>query len=203
MIIERVTVGELQTNCYVLGSKKNGEAIIIDPGDDFQKIVNAVKKNDLTVKFVINTHAHQDHIGANSKFNVPVLVHTDDMQFFNSPELNLSAFLNQPLILSSTYKTLSDGDKVSLGEITLEVIHTPGHTPGGICLKKENDFIFTGDTLFAAGVGRTDLPLGSEELLKKSIKERLLTLNEEMVIYPGHGPSSTIGREKEGNPFLT
>lgn len=185
MILERVVVGFLQTNCYILGDRKNGEAIIIDPGANFQRIINVVKKNNLTLKSVINTHAHQDHIAENDKFKVPVLIHKDDAQF-----------------LSSLYRILNDGDRISVGEITLEVIHTPGHTPGGICLKKGEDFIFTGDALFCGGIGRTDFPYGSQELLLNSIRERLLTLNDKMVIYPGHGPTSTIGREREKNPFL-
>lgn len=202
MIIKRVVVGSLETNCYILGSQKNAEAIIIDPGDDFPKIINAVRENNLAVKFVVNTHAHQDHIGANNKFNVPILIHKDDAPFFTNPELNLSTFSAHPLILSIPHRVLNDGDRITVGEITLEIIHTPGHTPGGICLKKDKDFIFTGDTLFSGGVGRTDLPLASEELLRKSITEKLFTLDEKMIIYPGHGPSSTIGKERERNPFL-
>ncbi|TRZ49382.1 MAG: MBL fold metallo-hydrolase [Dehalococcoidia bacterium] len=202
-ILKTVIVGQIDTNCYILGCEKSPQAIIIDPGGDYQKINRCLDENGLQAKLIINTHGHIDHIGANDKFGVPVCIHRLDADCLLEPARNFSEIL---LGFSSTFhpaaRLLEEGDKINVGEISLEVIHTPGHSPGGICLKTDN-LIFTGDTLFCAGVGRTDLPGASGEVLIKSIKEKILGLDNDVVVYPGHGASSTIGKERRENPFLS
>jgi glyoxylase-like metal-dependent hydrolase (beta-lactamase superfamily II) len=198
-------VGPYQVNCYILAHKKEGQAIIIDPGADHHKIQNLLNKHKLKPAFIINTHGHADHIGCDDKFNAPVYIHTEDAPMLNSPELNLSNFLTGSYQVASEIRKLKDGQMVLLGEIELEVMHIPGHTPGGIALlmkKPENKIVFTGDSLFRLSIGRTDFPGGDAGVLIKSIKEKLLKLPDDTVIYPGHGPSSTIGEEKKDNSFL-
>lgn len=206
MILETICVGEFQVNCYVLASKDNSEAILIDPGSQEQKIKQILNKHNLIPAFIINTHGHIDHIGCDDKFAVDVYIHQEDQPFLKDAKLNLSSFLAWPYNVKARIKRLKDKEKITLGEIELEVIHTPGHTPGGICLllkKPENKILFSGDTLFYRGIGRTDFQGADEELLKSSIKERLFKLSDDTVIYPGHGPSTTIGEEKSQNLFLT
>ena len=205
MILETVCVGQMQVNCYILASSPNSRAIIIDPGDEKQKIERVLKKYCLKPEFIINTHGHIDHIGCDDKFGVPVYIHRQDAVLLESPELNLSAFFASSFSLKSNIKILEDKDKIELDEIQLEVIHVPGHTPGGISLlmkKPKDKILFTGDALFYHGIGRTDFAGASETLLIKSIKMRLFKLSDDTIVYPGHGPSSTIGEEKNNNPFL-
>jgi len=197
VIIECIAVGSMFSNCYLLGDTETREGAVIDPGDDYERIKERVDKHNLQIKFIINTHGHIDHIGANKRFAVPVWIHREDATFLSDPAKNLSLFFGLPFSSSGEVQILKDDDTISMGEIKFKVIHTPGHTPGGICLYyADGNCIFTGDTLFADGLGRTDFPYASEDTLLKSIKERLLTLPGETVVYPGHGPSSTIGRER-------
>lgn len=193
MIIERVIVGEFLTNSYIIGDEK--ECAIIDPGDEDFKIKKIIEKYSFKPIMIINTHGHIDHIGANDKFNLPVYIGEFDLEFLKDPDKNLSSFFFHPYIYNSTIYKLKEKDEIKIGKILLKVIHTPGHTPGSICLKGD-DFVFTGDTLFADGIGRTDFPGGNEEKLFKSIKEKLFILPEKTKIYPGHGEISTIGKSK-------
>ncbi|MDD2690060.1 MAG: MBL fold metallo-hydrolase [Candidatus Omnitrophica bacterium] len=205
MILETVCVGQMQVNCYILAARDNSGAVIIDPGDDARKIKRILEKHKLNPAFIINTHGHYDHIGADDEFGVPVYVHAKDSPLLKNPELNLSSFFLSAYSVKERIIELEDKKTVEFGELQLEVIHTPGHTPGGICLlmkKPENKILFTGDTLFYRGIGRADFRGADEASLIKSIKERLLTLADDTVIYPGHGPSSTIGDERRKNPFL-
>jgi len=205
MILETVCVGSFQVNCYILASDIDSQSIIIDPGDEENKIRHVLEKYRLKPAFIINTHAHIDHIGCNDKFNVPVYIHQKDLPLLKDPQLNLSSFLMSSYSIKSKIKTLEDKENIQLEKIELEVIHTPGHTPGGISLlmkKPDNKILFSGDTLFCQGIGRTDFPGADESLLIKSIKEKLFQLADDTVVYPGHGPSSTIGEEKKNNPFL-
>jgi glyoxylase-like metal-dependent hydrolase (beta-lactamase superfamily II) len=205
MILESICVGPFQVNCYILASCAGSKGIIIDPGDDAPKIKQVLNKYKLKPAFIINTHGHIDHIGADDKFGVLVYIHQKDLVFLKDPQLNLSQLFASAYSLKSQVKTLEDKEKIILDEIELEVIHTPGHTPGGISLlmhKPTNNILFSGDTLFCQGIGRTDFASANEAQLIKSIKERLLSLSDDTVIYPGHGPSSTIGEEKQNNPFL-
>ncbi len=205
MILETICVGTFQVNCYILSMGKNRKAIIIDPGDQKDKIEEALDQHKLKPAFIINTHGHIDHIGSDQEFAVPIYIHRDEAPMLASPELNLSNFLNVPYSVKSPVKVLDDKSKIVLDEIELEVIHTPGHTRGGICLllkKPVTNILFSGDTLFYESVGRTDFAGASAASLMKSIKEKLLLLPDDTVIYPGHGRSSTIGHEKRHNPFL-
>jgi len=205
MILEIIHVGSMQVNCYILAAAEDSKAIIIDPGDNEHKIMRVLNKHALTPAFVINTHGHYDHIGCDDKFGVPVFVHKEDAPLLIDPMLNLSGLYSQAVQVKSPIRMLEDNQIIELGEIQLKVLHVPGHTSGGIALllkKPKDKIVFTGDTLFCQGVGRSDLSGGNESILMKSIKEKLLVLPDDTVIYPGHGASSTIGDEKRSNPYL-
>ncbi|MFH1561821.1 MAG: MBL fold metallo-hydrolase [Nitrospirota bacterium] len=201
--IHKLIVGSIASNCYILSEKD--EAIIIDPGGDAQLILN--KLNELRAKpiYIVNTHGHSDHILANDEIKeatgAKILIHKNDARMLTDAFLNLSAFIEQPIVCQNADKLLEDGEDIKTTNLTLKVIHTPGHTQGGICLVGDG-FVFTGDTLFESGIGRTDFPGGSYKTLINSITRRLLTLPDEFIIYPGHGDISTIGTERQTNPFL-
>lgn len=205
MILEIVCVGQMQVNCYILASGQNSQAIIIDPGEEARKIKRILDRHKLKPAFIINTHGHYDHIGSDSEFGAPIYIHSQDLALLKDPQLNLSGLFALDYSVKSEIRTLEDNQNIELQDLQLKVIHVPGHTPGGIALlmiKPVDKIVFTGDSLFCQGIGRSDLTGGDESLLKKSIKEKLLTLPDDTVIYPGHGPSSTIGEEKKNNPFL-
>jgi len=204
MILEKLVVGPLEVNCYIFGDE-NGEVVVIDPGAEGERIIAFIEERGYRPRCIINTHCHIDHIRANAdvkgKYNIPILVHKEDAPILTSPQ---DAELEEMIggkPSPPADRLLSEGDEIKVGSFTLRVIHTPGHTPGGISLLFD-DGVFTGDTLFAGGVGRTDLPGGSWDTLVSSIREKLLVLPDSLPIYPGHGPSSTIGEEKRYNPFL-
>jgi hydroxyacylglutathione hydrolase len=202
MFLKKIIVGDLEENCYLLADEKTRNAAIIDPGDDYARISKVIEENSLKPQFIINTHGHADHIGADDKFNLPVYIHKLDVPCLDEPGRNLSYLTGAPFSLSvKKVKPLENGQVIKLDSLSLEIIHTPGHTPGGICIKVDN-VVFTGDTLFFGGVGRTDFPGASAQQLIASIRDRLLNLAGDTAIYPGHGPSSTIGNEKRRNPFL-
>jgi len=206
MILETVCVGPMEVNCYILASGENSSAIIIDPGGSEGKIRQILDKHKLKPAFIVNTHGHYDHIGCDDKFGVPVYIHSKDLALLKDAKLNLSTLFALPYHVRSEVRTLEDKSVIQLDDIRLKVIHMPGHTPGGIALLMQNPndkVIFTGDSLFFQGIGRSDLAGGDETLLIKCIKEKLLALADDTIIYPGHGPSSTIGEEKRNNPFLT
>jgi len=203
--IRKLVVGFLQTNCLIV-SDDEGEAVIIDPGEDAEHIEDLIASYDLTPRHILCTHAHIDHTFAAGRlqetFNVELLIHDLDRPLLGEilPEV---AFIfdmrqyQQPVLGSP----LTDGQTIQVGSLQLQVIHTPGHTPGGVLLLCGSDLI-SGDTLFAGGVGRTDFPGGSEQQLLQSIHTRLLTLDDETRVYPGHGPETTIGQERQTNPWL-
>jgi glyoxylase-like metal-dependent hydrolase (beta-lactamase superfamily II) len=200
--VERLEVGPMGANCYVVTDRETKNTFLIDPGGEPGRIKNVLKKNGLNLKFIINTHGHGDHILGNGYFDVPIYIHRLEKDFLTDPDRNLSGMFGFFLKTSKAAKLLEDGEKILLDNLELEIIHTPGHTPGGISIKLDGA-VFTGDTLFAGGIGRTDLPAGDEALLLKSIKEKLFVLDDGVIIYPGHGPESTIGEEKMSNPFFT
>lgn len=206
MIFESITVGAMEVNCYILAEAINQDAIIIDPGAQLHKIEAVLKKFNLRPALVINTHGHYDHIGCDDKFGVPVMIHKDDASFLGDPALNLSGAFSVPYKAAVEIITLDDGQVIEHGGISFQVLHIPGHTPGGVALllkSPQNNMVFTGDTLFRRGIGRSDLLGGDEALLMRKIKEKLLGLPDSTHVYPGHGPSTTIGEEKRTNPFLT
>lgn len=201
MRIDIIPVGHMQANCYVVSGQSTKNAILIDPGDEYGVIKKFLEKKGLFPKFILHTHGHIDHIQADNEFNLPVYVHKGDLPLLLEPEKNLSSFFGNPFRVKLTPKTLSDGEDIVVDDLKLQVLHTPGHTPGGICLRSDKA-VFTGDTLFAGSIGRTDFPGASQDELLKSIRDKLLNLPDNTIIYPGHGPASTIGREKKMNPFL-
>ncbi|MCJ7577408.1 MAG: MBL fold metallo-hydrolase [candidate division Zixibacteria bacterium] len=206
MILKILTVGELQTNCYILGDEKTKQCVIIDPGGDFEIIEDHLEKLKLKVKYIILTHGHVDHIGALAQLKkatgAEILIHSKDSAMLYDPNQNLSIFSGDKIIATKADKLLEDREIIECGEIKLEVLHTPGHTPGSISLLTDK-MIFTGDALFCGSIGRTDFPGSSYQKLISSIKDKILTKEDDLIIYPGHGPSSTIGEERKNNPFLT
>lgn len=206
MLIKKLTVGPLESNCYLVADEETREGIIIDPGEEGERILRAVGREGIVPRHLINTHGHIDHIGANGylKGKIEELklgIHEADARMLINAHENLANFAGGGLTSPPADFFLKEGDEITLGKKCLQVIHTPGHTPGGICLLGERE-VFTGDTLFAGSVGRTDLPGGSMELLMKSLREKLMVLADDTVIYPGHGELSTIGRERASNPFI-
>lgn len=201
MILKKFVVGPLETNCYIFGDEDSKEAVLIDPGGDSDKIKNFIKKNNLKLKYIINTHGHGDHIAGNSDFSNEVLIHKLDRDFLEDPGLNLSSSFGVEINSPKANQLLEEGDKIKIGKLELEVMHTPGHTPGGISLKCDN-LVFSGDTLFFEGVGRTDIPNASWDTLLDSIKDKLMCLPDDCKVYPGHGQETTIGHERKYNPFL-
>ena len=199
MILETVCIGPMQVNCYIIACAKEREAVIIDPGAEATAIKAVLGKYKLRPAMVINTHGHYDHIGCDDEFGVSVYVHKQDLAMLKDAGLNFSASFSSAYMVKSEIITLEDKQVIKLDCLELEVIHLPGHTPGGIALlmrRPQAGIVFTGDTLFCQGVGRTDLPGGSQSQLEKSIRERLFVLPDETKVYPGHGTTTTIGEEK-------
>lgn len=204
MILERLVVGPFASNCYIVGSEITSEGMIIDPGDEAGEILNKVKDFQLDIKSIVLTHGHIDHIGAVKEVSeatgAEICVHTDDAQSLKGWRVGS--------ILGSSYpappppdRLLKGGDSIDIGDLHFLALHTPGHTPGGICLLGEG-VVFTGDTLFNYGVGRTDLIGGSHNQLLNSLHTKLMVLPDDTIVYPGHGPETTIGAERRTNPFL-
>ena len=205
MIIKNIVVGPLEVNCYILGCEDTKEAAIIDPGDNADEIISNIEKEGLNPKFIINTHAHFDHIGGvkviQDHFKIDFILHEGDLFLVENASEQATAFGLKPISKPEVNKNVTNGEKVILGNKFITVIHTPGHSPGGVCYYSGNN-VFVGDTLFTGSIGRTDLPGGSYDTLINSIKENLFPLGDSTIVYPGHGPSTTIGNEKEHNPFL-
>jgi len=200
--LERFVVGPMAVNMYVVADPATKKACLIDPGAGGMAVKNVLHKQGYVLEFIINTHGHGDHIAANGYFKSPVYIHRLDKDFLRDPDKNLSGLFFFKVISPEATRILEDGDTIELGNLKLEIIHTPGHTPGSISIKLGSS-VFTGDALFSGGIGRTDFAYGDETLLLKSIREKLLVLSDDTVIYPGHGDSSTIGEERRSNPFLT
>jgi len=205
LIIKRLTVGLIQTNCYIIGDERTGQGAIIDPGGDAADIMNAVRELGLDIVYVIDTHAHFDHTFANAdvlaETDAKLVLHRDEAPILaqggGAATFGMSGVSSPPADLY-----LDEGDTITVGDIQLQVLHTPGHTPGSISLYNEDEgILFSGDLLFHQGVGRTDLPGGDYTTIIRSL-ERVLDLPEDTIVYSGHGPETTIGDEKTGNPFI-
>jgi len=205
LIIKELAVGPIMANCFIVGCEETKAAAVIDPGDDADKILMALAESALKVSYIINTHGHFDHVGANSRIKAvtgaDILIHSLDEPMLSQLSASASAWGLKSDNSPPADRTLEDGDTVTFGNITFTVFHTPGHTPGGISLFTEGH-VFVGDTLFAGSVGRTDFPGGDFETLKASIRNKLFVLDDDVIVYPGHMSRTTIGREKQSNPFV-
>ncbi len=199
------TVGPMEANCYILYNPDKREGLIIDPGAEGSHLIKFIKQEKISINYIVNTHGHPDHIGANRKIkehtNAPILIHQYDAPMLAKSGSVLSLIFPVESSSPPADTFIKDGDLIECAGMKLKVLHTPGHTPGGISLLI-NDSIFTGDTLFSGSIGRSDLPGGSPEVLLNSIK-KILSLNENLIIYPGHGPSTTVRQELHSNPFIT
>jgi glyoxylase-like metal-dependent hydrolase (beta-lactamase superfamily II) len=207
MILEKVVVGPLQTNCYLVGCETTRQGAVIDPGGSPEAIVKRVTQFDLDVVAVINTHGHVDHIMANGAVVTAtggsLMVHSLDAPMLSNPMRSFAFLVGRMKASPSPDRLLEDGDEVAVGEIVLKVLHTPGHSPGSISLLAEGQsVVFSGDALFQMGIGRTDFPGGDFDVLMRSIKDVLFALPDETAVYSGHGPATTIGRERLGNPWV-
>jgi glyoxylase-like metal-dependent hydrolase (beta-lactamase superfamily II) len=205
VILERIVVGNLDTNCYIFGSAKEKEVVIIDPGGSPELILSVLYGLTARVRYIINTHGHMDHIAANRQIKrrtgAEICIHRADSEMLIDSRKNFSDLMVTPVTSPPADRLLNDGDVINVGELKLKVIHTPGHSPGGISMVSDG-LVFTGDTLFAGSIGRWDFPGASYNLLLASVRNKLLVLDEDMIIYPGHGPTSNIGTEKKENPFF-
>jgi len=204
--ISIITVGPIQANCYLVYDEQSKDALVIDPGDEGTRISKEIEKLGLKVKYIVNTHGHHDHIGGNQVLKkatgAKLCIHEADSAMLTSPKYNFSlSFVNGEVHSPEADVFVKDGDSLAVGELQFKILHTPGHSQGGICLVGEG-VCFSGDTLFAESIGRTDLPGGSTEEILNSIRTKLLVLAEDTVVYPGHGPQTTIGHEKRANPYL-
>ena len=205
LIVTTLVVGPIMANCHILGCEETKEAAVIDPGDETGKILMALAKSNLTVKYILNTHGHFDHVGGNKKMreatNAPILIHASDAPMLNSLSASAATWGLASDDSPPPDQTIDEGDTISFGKITLKVLHTPGHTPGGVSFHTDGK-VFVGDTLFASSIGRTDFPGGNFDALISGIKTKLFPLGDDVVVYSGHGPETTIGGEKRSNPFL-
>lgn len=205
MFIKGMEVGAVACNCYLVGCEETKKAAIIDPGAAASAIINMIKSSGYVVETIINTHGHVDHIGANNEVKkhtgAKLMIHRLDAKMLTSSAANFSMFMGNPVTSAAADQLLDEGSIVKVGNLELKVLHTPGHTPGGICLVNDK-VIFSGDTLFYGSIGRTDFPGGSYEALIKSIKDKLMIYPDETVVYPGHGPATSIAFERQYNPFL-
>ena len=208
-------VGMLQCNCTIIGDPLTREALVIDPGDEVTRIMDLLGRHKLTVKAIVSTHAHIDHVGGLSKLHrftgAPVLMHQEDLPLYQAMEMQ-AAFLGVAAPeITSIDNLLKEGDTLRWGDYQARIIHTPGHTPGSVCLYVPQEAgtiklvapqLYAGDTLFAGSIGRTDLWGGSMDQIMDSLRGKLLQLPDTTIVYPGHGPATTIGNERHSNPFL-
>lgn len=205
MRVKKFTNGSFAENCYLAVDESTNEAVIVDPGSNVKVISQMIDEEKCQLKYVLNTHGHSDHIGANteicSKYNAPLGIHPLDAPMLTDAKLNLSNYWGLDILSKKADFFLNENDVLAIGKSKLRVVHTPGHSPGGICLIGDK-FIFSGDSLFAEAIGRTDFPGGSTEDLIKNLQEKVLTLDDDVIVYPGHGPATTIGHERKYNAYL-
>lgn len=205
MKLYRLPLGPLQTNCYILEDDNGKDCWIVDPGAEGDRLVALVKEKRWALQAILLTHGHGDHIGGVQalvdEFNVPVYIHEKDDLFLKDSQVNLSANMGLNVTVKADVHHVTDGQKLQLGAHEFTVLYTPGHTPGGVCYYG-NGLVLAGDTLFQESVGRTDFPGGSFDDLILGIEDKLFPLPAETVVYPGHGPETTIGHEKTYNPFV-
>jgi len=208
MFLKQMQVGHMAVFAYLVCDPESGEGLVIDPAANVEGIISTARKNNISIKYIVNTHGHVDHIAGNkemkNKTGAQIVIHEDDADMLVSTPAMIFRMFGAQQSPPADF-TVRDGEHISAGKISLKVIHTPGHSPGGIALYVPG-YVFTGDTLFVEAVGRTDLPGGSWQVMLRSIKDRLCSLPDETEVMPGHNygrmPTSTIGHEKKYNPFL-
>ncbi len=208
MIVKQMTVGSMAVCCYLVACEQTRKAVIIDPGGNEKEILSLIAKENVELEYIVNTHGHPDHVCANGPLKTAtgasIVMHEDDAVFFAQADVkNYFSMLGLPASPPPD-RLVKDGDTIDFGSVSLKVLHTPGHTPGGMCLYAP-PHLFTGDTLFVGAVGRTDFPGGDLHVFLESIREKLLVLPDDTIVWPGHGyggSRSTIGAEKRSNPYL-
>lgn len=204
-MLNKIVVGKYAVNCYMIMCDETKEAVIIDPGAQAHLIQRELDKHEVVLKYIVLTHGHGDHIGATldlkELYQVPVIASVDEDEMLSNADFNHSPGICDQAIEFQADQYVRDNDELTFGNRTMKFITTPGHTKGGMCVLIDND-LFSGDTLFARSVGRTDLHGGSMETLVASIAFKLFRLDDQVVVYPGHGPKTTIGFERENNPFI-
>jgi len=205
LVLEHLMVGPLQSNCYIVGDEESGEAVIIDPGGDGDMILNAVNRKPWKVTAILNTHAHFDHIAGNAAVKkgtgAPLMAPKGDSPYMSEAHVAGRMYGLEVDASPEPDKLLDDGALIDLGDEKIQMVSTPGHTPGGATFVTSIG-IFPGDSIFAGSIGRTDLPGGDYDTLINSIVTRIMVLDDDTPVYPGHGPATTVGREREHNPFL-
>ncbi len=207
MIQQALVVGLLEVNCYILGDEDTREAVVIDPGGNEDEILDVLNYHQLTLKLIIDTHGHFDHVDANQPLKdatgAQIAIHAADAASLGKPSQEALFFTGNRLRLSKADILLKEGDVLSFGKYRLKVLHTPGHTPGSISLVMENaPLVYVGDLLFAGSIGRTDFPGGSYEALINAVRTKIFPLGDHYTVYPGHGPVTTVGQERRYNPFF-
>lgn len=205
MKLFRMPLGPLGTNCYIINDESTNRCYLVDPGGNGKDVVRILEEKGLTLEGILLTHGHGDHIGGIQdiidEIPVPVYIHRGDEAYLKDSKVNLSADMGLDVTVNGDIRFLKEGDVISWDHLSFKVLETPGHTPGGICFYGEG-ILLAGDTLFQGSVGRTDFPNGDFDALAKGIKEKLYVLPEDTIVYPGHGGETTIGYEKQYNPFV-
>ena len=207
MIQRALTVGLLEVNCYILGDEETKEAVVIDPGGDEAEILDVLSRNKLKLKLIIDTHGHFDHVDANQPLKdatgAKIAIHVADAQMLDKPSSEAMFFTGNRLRLSQADILLNENDILTFGKYRLKVLHTPGHTPGGISLVLEDHpYVYVGDLLFAGSIGRTDFPGGDYDGLINGVRTKIFSLGDNYTVYPGHGPVTTVAQERKYNPFF-
>jgi glyoxylase-like metal-dependent hydrolase (beta-lactamase superfamily II) len=204
VFLKIIPVGPIQANCIILGCDETQNGVVIDPGDDVPRILKIIEEAGLDLRYIVNTHGHFDHVGGNAALKAateaPILIHPEDAPMLGQLTASARNFGLNAENSPDPDRLIEEGEIIEFGTLSLKVLHTPGHTPGGVSLAMDGK-VFVGDTLFAGSIGRTDFPGGDYGTLIHSIQQKLFSLDDEVVVYTGHGPETTIGQEKRTNPF--